>query len=59
MTIYIYILNVPILPEYINYEKDVDEGNREFQDSKYDFAARVENAVQHGIQRCMETGKIE
>lgn len=54
---YIYILNVRFAGD-INYEKDVDEGIGNFRIPSMILQPLVENAVQHGIHDCMETGKI-
>ena len=43
---------------HINYEKDVDEGIGNFRIPSMILQPLVENAVQHGIHDCMETGKI-
>ena len=54
---YIYILNVRFAGD-IHYEKDVDEGIGDFRIPSMILQPLVENAVQHGIHDCMETGKI-
>ena len=54
---YIYILNVRFAGD-INYEKDVDEEIGNFRIPSMILQPLVENAVQHGIHDCMETGKI-
>ena len=54
---YIYILNVRFAGD-INYEKDVDEGIGNFRIPSMILQPLVENAVQHGIHDCMETGWI-
>ena len=55
---YIYILNVRFAGD-IHYEKDVDEGIGDFRIPSMILQPLVENAVQHGIHDCMETGKIK
>lgn len=54
---YIYILNVRFAGD-IHYEKDVDEGIGDFRIPSMILQPLVENAVQHGIHDCMETGMI-
>ena len=54
---YIYILNVRFAGD-ITYEKDVDEGIGDFRIPSMILQPLVENAVQHGIHDCMETGVI-
>ena len=54
---YIYILNVRFAGD-ITYEKEVDEGIGDFRIPSMILQPLVENAVQHGIHDCMETGVI-
>ena len=55
---YIYILNVRFAGD-ITYIKDVDEGIGDFRIPSMILQPLVENAVQHGIHDCMETGQIK
>ena len=54
---YIYILNVRFAGD-ITYIKDVDNGIGDFRIPSMILQPLVENAVQHGIHDCMETGRI-
>ena len=54
---YIYILNVRFAGD-ITYKKEVDEGIGDFRIPSMILQPLVENAVQHGIHDCMETGVI-
>ena len=55
---YIYILNVRFAGD-ITYIKDVEEGIGDFRIPSMILQPLVENAVQHGIHDCMETGQIK
>lgn len=55
---YIYILNVRFAGD-INYTKKVDEGIEDIRIPSMILQPLVENAVQHGIHDCMETGYIQ
>ena len=55
---YIYILNVRFAGD-ITFIKEVDEGIGEFRIPSMILQPLVENAVQHGIHDCMETGQIK
>lgn len=54
---YIYILNVRFAGD-ISYIKKVDEGIGDIRIPSMILQPLVENAVQHGIHDCMETGYI-
>jgi sensor histidine kinase YesM len=54
---YIYILNVRFAGD-ITYRKEVDEGIANIRIPSMILQPIVENAVQHGIHDCMETGWI-
>ena len=54
---YIYILNVRFAGD-ITYIKEVDEGIENIRIPSMILQPLVENAVQHGIHDCMETGWI-
>ena len=54
---YIYILNVRFAGD-ITYIKEVDEGIDNIRIPSMILQPLVENAVQHGIHDCMETGWI-
>jgi sensor histidine kinase YesM len=54
---YIYILNVRFAGD-ITYYKEVDEGIENIRIPSMILQPIVENAVQHGIHDCMETGWI-
>ena len=55
---YIYILNVRFAGD-ITYIKEVDDGIGDFRIPSMILQPLVENAVQHGIHDCMETGWIK